>query len=171
MANIYDILKEKIESNKNIDINYNRDNQITLNSFCVEQDIRKQDVTSKVSQVSSISIVRKKMVEKQREIARNIDCVIEGRDIGSVVFPNAEFKFYLDAKAEIRAARRLKELTNQDKSVTLDDLITQIKRRDFLDTNRKISPLIRTKEAIVIDTSSMDVDEQIEQIVKIINNK
>ena len=111
------------------------------------------------------------MVEKQREIARNIDCVIEGRDIGSVVFPNAEFKFYLDAKAEIRAARRLKELTNQDKSVTLDDLITQIKRRDFLDTNRKISPLIRTKEAIVIDTSSMDVDEQIEQIVKIINNK
>jgi len=156
---------------KNIDINFNRDNQITLNSLCVEQDIRKQDVTSKVSQVSSISIVRKKMVEKQREIARNIDCVIEGRDIGSVVFPNAEFKFYLDAKAEIRAARRLKELTNQDKSVTLDDLITQIKRRDFLDTNRKISPLIRTKEAIVIDTSSMDVDEQIEQIVKIINNK
>ena len=156
---------------KEIEINFNRDNQITLNGLCVEQDIRKQDVTSKVSEVSSISIVRKKMVEKQREIARNIDCVIEGRDIGSVVFPNAEFKFYLDAKAEIRAARRLKELTNQDKSVTLDDLITQIKRRDFLDTNRKISPLIRTKEAIVIDTSSMDVDEQIEQIVKIINNK
>ena len=156
---------------KNIDINFNRDNQITLNGLCVEQDIRKQDVTSKVSQVSSISIVRKKMVEKQREIARNIDCVIEGRDIGSVVFPNAEFKFYLDAKAEIRAARRLKELTNQDKSVTLDDLITQIKRRDFLDTNRKISPLIRTKEATIIDTSSMSVDEQIEQIVKIINNK
>ena len=73
---------------------------------------------------------------------------------------------------EIELGRiRLKELMNQDKSVTLDDLITQIKNRDFLDTNRKISPLIRTKEAIVIDTSSMDVDEQIEQIVKIINNK
>ena len=156
---------------KNIEINFNRDNQITLNGLCVEQDIRKQDVTSKVSEVSSISIVRNKMVEKQREIARNIDCVIEGRDIGSVVFPNAEFKFYLDAKAEIRAARRLKELMNQDKSVTLDDLITQIKKRDFLDTNRKISPLTRTKEAIIIDTSSMVVDEQIEQIVKIINNK
>ena len=156
---------------KEIEINFNRDNQITLNGLCVEQDIRKQDVTSKVSEVSSISIVRKKMVEKQREIARNIDCVIEGRDIGSVVFPNADFKIYLDAKAEIRAARRMKELKNQDESVSLDDLVAQIKRRDFLDANRKISPLIRTKDAIVVDTSYLDVDEQIVKIVNIINNK
>jgi cytidylate kinase len=111
------------------------------------------------------------MVEKQREIARNIDCVIEGRDIGSVVFPNADFKIYLDAKAEIRAARRMKELKNQDESVSLDDLVAQIKRRDFLDANRKISPLTRTKDAIVVDTSYLDVDEQIVKIVNIINNK
>ena len=152
-------------------INFNSENQITLNGLCVESDIRRQNVTSKVSEVSAVPIVREKMVEKQREIAKNIDCVIEGRDIGSIVFPNAEFKFYLDAKAEIRAARRMKELMIHDKSVSLDDLITKIKRRDFLDTNRKISPLVRTKDAIVVDTSRLNVDEQIAKIVKIINNK
>ena len=152
-------------------VNFNSKNQITLNGLCVENDIRRQDVTSKVSEVSAVSIVREKMVEKQREIANNTDCVIEGRDIGSVVFPNAEFKFYLDAKTEIRAARRMKELMIHDESVTLDDLITQITRRDFLDANREISPLIKTKDAIVIDTSSLDVDEQIAKIVKIVNNK
>jgi len=156
---------------KNTEINFNSENKITLNGFCVEKDIRKLNVTSKVSEVSAIAIVREKMVEKQREIARNIDCVIEGRDIGSVVFPNADFKIYLDAKAEIRAARRMKELENQDESVSLDDLVAQIKRRDFLDANRKISPLIRTKDAIVVDTSYLDVDEQIVKIVNIINNK
>lgn len=156
---------------KNTEINFNSENKITLNGFCVEKDIRKLNVTSKVSEVSAIAIVREKMVEKQREIARNIDCVIEGRDIGSVVFPNADFKIYLDAKAEIRAARRMKELKNQDESVSLDDLVAQIKRRDFLDANRKISPLTRTKDAIVVDTSYLDVDEQIVKIVNIINNK
>lgn len=156
---------------KNTEINFNSENKITLNGFCVEKDIRKLNVTSKVSEVSAIAIVREKMVEKQREIARNIDCVIEGRDIGSVVFPNADFKIYLDAKAEIRAARRMKELKNQDESVSLDDLVAQIKRRDFLDANRKISPLIRTKDAIVVDTTYLDVDEQIVKIVNIINNK
>lgn len=156
---------------KNTEINFNSENKITLNGFCVEKDIRKLNVTSKVSEVSAIAIVREKMVEKQREIARNIDCVIEGRDIGSVVFPNADFKIYLDAKAEIRAARRMKELKNQDESVSLDDLVAQIKRRDFLDANRKISPLIKTKDAIVVDTSYLDVDEQIVKIVNIINNK
>jgi cytidylate kinase len=152
-------------------VNFNSKNQITLNGMCVENDIRRQDVTSKVSEVSAVSIVREKMVEKQREIANNTDCVIEGRDIGSVVFPNAEFKFYLDAKTEIRAARRMKELMIHDESVTLDDLITQITRRDFLDANREISPLIKTKDAIIVDTSSLDVDEQIAKIVKIVNNK
>jgi cytidylate kinase len=152
-------------------VNFNSKNQITLNGLCVENDIRRQDVTSKVSEVSAVSIVREKMVEKQREIANNTDCVIEGRDIGSVVFPNAEFKFYLDAKTEIRAARRMKELMIHDESVTLDDLITQITRRDFLDANREISPLIKTKDAIIVDTSSLDVDEQIAKIVKIVNNK
>ena len=152
-------------------VNFNSKNQITLNGLCVENDIRRQDVTSKVSEVSAVSIVREKMVEKQREIANNTDCVIEGRDIGSVVFPNAEFKFYLDAKTEIRAARRMKELMIHDESVTLDDLITQITRRDFLDANREISPLIKPKDAIVVDTSSLEVDEQIAKIVKIVNNK
>jgi cytidylate kinase len=156
---------------KHAKINFNSENQITLNGFCVESEIRRQNVTSKVSEVSAVSIVREKMVEKQREIAKNIDCVIEGRDIGSIVFPNAEFKFYLDAKTEIRAARRMKELMIHDKSVFLDDLITQIKRRDFLDANREISPLIRAKDAIVVDTSSLNVEEQIAKIVKIINNK
>jgi cytidylate kinase len=152
-------------------VNFNSKNQITLNGLCVENDIRRQDVTSKVSEVSAVSIVREKMVEKQREIANNTDCVIEGRDIGSVVFPNAEFKFYLDAKTEIRAARRMKELMIHDESITLDDLISQITRRDFLDANREISPLIKTKDAIIVDTSSLDVDEQIAKIVKIVNNK
>ena len=156
---------------KNTEINFNSENKITLNGLCVEKEIRRLNVTSKVSEISAIAIVREKMVEKQRKIARNIDCVIEGRDIGSVVFPNADFKIYLDAKAEIRAARRLKELKNQDESVSLDDLVAQIKRRDFLDANRKISPLIRTKDAIVVDTSYLDIDEQIVKIVNIINNK
>ena len=156
---------------KNTEINFNSENKITLNGLCVEKDIRRLNVTSKVSEISAIAIVREKMVEKQRKIARNIDCVIEGRDIGSVVFPDADFKIYLDAKSEIRAARRMKELKNQDESVSLNDLVAQIKRRDFLDANRKISPLTRTKDAIVIDTSYLDVEEQIVKIVNIVNNK
>ena len=156
---------------KNTEINFNSENKITLNGLCVEKEIRRLNVTSKVSEISAIAIVREKMVEKQRKIARNIDCVIEGRDIGSVVFPDADFKIYLDAKSEIRAARRMKELKNQDESVSLNDLVAQIKRRDFLDANRKISPLTRTKDAIVIDTSYLDVEEQIVKIVNIVNNK
>ena len=146
-------------------------NQICINNENVELLIRSQEITSQVSNFSAVRIVRDKMVKRQREISKNNDCVIEGRDIGTVVFPNADFKFYLDASAEVRASRRMKEFQKRGESVEFEDLVKKIKKRDFFDMNRNISPLMQASDAIVIDTSDLSLKEQIEKIINIVTNK
>ena len=146
----------------------NSGNNIFLNDKSVTNQIRSSTVTEKVSEVSAINVVRDSMVQVQREIADNIDCVLEGRDIGTVVFPNADFKFFLVAGLKIRALRRQKDLNKIGEKKTIDEIKTDIRLRDELDTNRDNSPLLKAKDAIEIDTGLLTIDEQIDKIVSII---
>ena len=146
----------------------NSDNKIFLNDRSVTDQIRSSTVTEKVSEVSAINVVRDSMVQIQMGIADNTDCVLEGRDIGTVVFPNADFKFFLVAGLKIRALRRQKDLNKIGEKKTIDEIKTDIRLRDELDTNRDNSPLLKAKDAIEIDTGLLTVDEQIDKIVSII---
>ena len=121
-----------------------------------------------MSAVSALPIIREAMVRIQRKIAENTDCVLEGRDIGTIVFPNADFKFFLIADMEVRAKRRLLELEAMGETTTLSELINDIEKRDRLDSSRDHSPLIQAEDAILIDTSGITIDDQINKIVKII---
>ena len=130
--------------------------------------IRDELINKNVSNVSEIYSVRKKMVEIQREFSSNKDIVIEGRDIGSHVFPNADYKFYIEADINVRASRRMKDLSNANKS--LDDMCKLLLERDKIDSNRNISPLVKPKDAYVVDTTSLSIEEQVIKIFNIITN-
>ena len=152
-----------------IDIHFDKKNEIWLNGKNVSSAIRTVDISSKVSLISAKPEIRKKMVEIQRSIAGNHDCVLEGRDIGTVVFPNAKFKFYIVADIMVRAQRRLEQINRNEKKITLNEMIANIENRDKLDSSRAHSPLKRAEDAIVIDTSHLTIDEQINKIVEIVN--
>tara|TARA_B100000676_G_scaffold94280_1_gene94023 strand:- start:1 stop:651 length:651 start_codon:yes stop_codon:yes gene_type:complete len=130
--------------------------------------IRDELINKNVSNVSEIYSVRKKMVEIQREFSSNKDIVIEGRDIGSCVFPNADYKFYIEADISVRASRRLKDLSNGNKS--LDEMCKLLLERDKIDSNRDISPLIKPKDAYVVDTTLLTIEEQVIKLFNIITN-
>jgi cytidylate kinase len=152
-----------------IDIHFDKKNEIWLNGKNVSSAIRTVDISSKVSLISAKPEIRKKMVEIQRSIAGDHDCVLEGRDIGTVVFPNAKFKFYIVADIMVRAQRRLEQINRNEKKITLNEMIANIENRDKLDSSRAHSPLKRAEDAIVIDTSHLTIDEQINKIVEIVN--
>ena len=154
----------------NLDISFpiDRPTKIMLDGEDISEDIRKKVVTNRVSQVSAIEDVRKKMVKIQKEIVSDGNFVVEGRDIGTVVFPNAEHKFFLVANYDVRAERRLKDFDNVNEKLDLSDIKNDLIRRDEHDKNRKLSPLKKAGDAIVIDTSNCSVDEQVESIYKYI---
>ena len=154
---------------KDLEIYFDASNHIWLNGEDVSVEIRTRDISSRVSAVSAIPEVREKMVKIQRQIAGKIDCVLEGRDIGTVVFPDAEYKFFLVAETEIRAKRRLLDLERIGESSTLAALIDDIERRDAIDSSRDHSPLLQAEDAIPIDTSHLTINEQINKIVNLIN--
>jgi len=154
---------------KDLEIYFDASNHIWLNGEDVSVEIRTGDISSRVSAVSAIPEVREKMVKIQRQIAGKIDCVLEGRDIGTVVFPDAEYKFFLVAETEIRAKRRLLDLERIGESSTLAALIDDIERRDAIDSSRDHSPLLQAEDAIPIDTSHLTINEQINKIVNLIN--
>jgi cytidylate kinase len=152
--------KTKIKFN-----NRNNKNLVFLNGKNVSADIRKTEVTNYVSKVSFISEVRTFLVKSQREIAKNYDCVIEGRDIGTVVFPNAEIKFFLVADSQIRAERRHLELLELKEKKSIKTLKEEIQKRDYLDSNRENSPLQKAEDAIEVDTTNMTINSQVEFMV------
>ena len=154
---------------KGLEIYFDALNHIWLNGEDVSVEIRTGDISSRVSAVSAIPEVREKMVKIQRQIAGKKDCVLEGRDIGTVVFPDAEYKFFLVADTEIRAKRRLLDLERIGESTTLSELIDDIERRDAVDSSRDHSPLLQAEDAIPIDTSHLTINEQINKIVNLIN--
>ena len=163
--------KKICEYLEEIDIIFDISNHIILNEVDVSSEIRKKNITEKVSKVSSIPEVRKKMVDMQRKISNNIDCVIEGRDIGTVVFPNAEYKFFLTADKMVRARRRMLEFENMGEKIEFNEVLAGIEERDKLDSSRIHSPLKKAKNAINIDSSFLTIDEQIKLIVDKIRNK
>ncbi len=145
-------------------------NQIHLNGKNVSAEIRTGEISSRVSATSALLEVREEMVKIQRKIANGNDCVLEGRDIGTVVFPNADYKYFLIADVKIRAKRRLSELEKIGETKTILESIEDIKRRDYLDSTRDYSPLTQAEDAISIDTSNITIDEQINKIVNQINH-
>jgi len=153
-----------------IELYFDGNNKIHLNGVDVSYEIRSGDISSRVSAVSAIPEVREKMVIIQRRIAGEQNCVLEGRDIGTVVFPNAEFKFFLIADIDVRAKRRLIELEKMGETNTISELIEDIRRRDQLDSSRDHSPLIQAKDAIPIDTSQLTINGQIKKIINHINH-
>ena len=143
----------------NIDI---KEDKVFLNEKDVSDKIRNKEVTENVSWVSSISLVRKYLVDIQRKISQNKSIILDGRDIGTVVFPNAKYKFFLVASSEVRAKRRY-EQNEIDKP--LEEIQKDIEKRDYLDSHREISPLKKAEDAIEIDSSNLTIDETIEEII------
>ena len=141
--------------------------KILLNNEDVSLSIRSNQVDLNVSKVSAIKLVRQRLVDQQRKIADNNNIVIEGRDIGTHVFPNADYKFFLTADILVRAQRRYND--NNSVDTNLDDILNDLKQRDKLDENRKHSPLRISDDAIVIDTSNLNIKDQVNRIVNIIN--
>ncbi len=154
-----------------ISIEFDRNNRPLLNGEDVTNAIRSTRISNAVSEVSAVETVRKKMVQIQQEIGKNRNVVAEGRDIGTVVFPNAEFKFFIVADVTERARRRLNELKRKQTGIELDDIVRELKERDKKDSTRKISPLKKADDAIVIDTTNLSIDEQVDKIINIISTK
>ena len=124
-------------------------------------------ISSRVSEVSAIKDVRVAMVEQQRKMGKEKGVVMDGRDIGTVVFPNAELKLFMSADLLVRAFRRQKELLEKDRMVDLDDVISNIVQRDEIDTTRIESPLRQAEDAILIDTTHITLDEQVDEVVRL----
>ena len=140
--------------------------RVCIGNRDVTADIRSREVTANVSHVSSLVFVRKKMVELQREIGENKDIVVEGRDIGTVVFPDTPNKFYLDADVAERAKRRLNDEKDAQGGTELDSIRKSIEKRDRFDSTRTVSPLKRAHDATYIDTTRLTVDDVCEVIIR-----
>ena len=153
-----------IEVAKRTDIDF-RDNNIYLDSKVVNEEIRTREVSANVSDIAKIKEVRYLMVDVQREIGTRNDVILDGRDIGSYVFPNADYKFFLVATPEERGRRRYKELCEKGFEGTLEEIIKDIEKRDEIDSNREFAPLKKADDAIEIDTTGLGIDEVVEAVV------
>ena len=141
-------------------IEYENGTQITiLDGEDVSTAIRKPEVSMLASDVSALKCVRLKLVEMQREIAKSMSCVLDGRDIGSFVLPDAKYKYFITADSKVRAERRYKELIERGTPVDFDELHEEILKRDYNDSHREFAPLKQAEDAKVIDTSNLTVDE------------
>lgn len=163
--------EEVINALNKLNIGFDSNYRIYLDSQDITEDIRKEKVVKFVSEVSAISSVRRKMVDLQRDIAKEGNYILDGRDAGSVVFPNADYKFYLDASLEERGKRRYKEELSKEVDISFEAVKESIKKRDKYDSNRKDSPLVVPENAIIIDTTNMTIDEVAEKITDIFFNK
>ena len=155
--------------NINLEIKYIDGTQHTfLDGEDVSERIREPHVSMAASNISSLKCVRLKMVEMQREIASKMSCVLDGRDIGSFVLPNADFKFYITASVDVRADRRFKELTLKGHKVDFEELKKEIEQRDYNDRTREFSPLVKAQDAIEIDTSFMNIEQVLKKVLSVV---
>ena len=148
---------------------FNNNQHTILNNVDIEENIRKMDVADKVSQIAIIPEIRYFLLQKQRLLAQNNSIVMDGRDIGTVVFPNAEYKFFLTANEEERVKRRYDELRNQNNIVDFKSVLKDLKNRDSQDTSRSISPMEPANDAIIIDTSNKSIEFIFNKIISFIN--
>ena len=169
LQNNIDISEEEkiVELAKNSKIDF-IDGKTYLNGKDISKEIRTMEVTRIVSPISSIVKLREILVDMQREMAGNLDVIMEGRDITTVVFPNATYKFYLDATLDERANRRYKENKEKGMEVTLDEIKENISKRDYNDMHKEVGSLTRTEDAIYIDSTNLTIDEVVEKMKNII---
>ncbi len=142
--------------------------EMYLNNENIEKQIRTLEVSNFVSKVAEVSEVRAKLVEQQQEMGRNKGIVMDGRDIASVVFPNAELKIFMTASAQTRAQRRFDELKQKGDSVSFDEVLKNVEERDYIDTHREESPLVKDKNAIEIDNSYLSREEQFDKVLNLV---
>jgi cytidylate kinase len=164
----------KALGNINIHLIYNPKtdkSETYLNGLNVEDEIRKMYISEKVSEVSALPEVRKSMVALQKKMGKKRGVVMDGRDIGTEVFPDAELKIFMVADMLVRAHRRQLELFERNQIVSLDEIIENIRKRDHIDTTRKEGPLRKAKDAILLDTTHMTIEEQVDFIVNLATGK
>ena len=167
LSNPKEIAKALQNINISFKVNSKGITETYLNNLNVEKDIRRMRVSENVSPVSAIREVRSAMVEQQRKLGKDKGIVMDGRDIGTVVFPKAEMKFFMTADILVRAFRRQRELLMLDRLVDLDSVIENIEKRDKIDTTRKESPLRKAQDAVVIDTTHITIDEQVDEVIRL----
>lgn len=158
---------KKLLDNLNIDI---KENGFYLDNVDVSEEIRKPIVSENVSDVAAIREVREKMVDLQRKFSESKNVILDGRDIGTVVFPNADLKFFLVADAKERAKRRYRELIEKGENVEIEEIYENILKRDKIDSTRKESPLKKAKDAVEVDTTSKSIEEVKNEILRMVNS-
>ena len=156
-----------------IGIEYDEDGlqHMIMNGMDVTQDIRTQDISQKASLISAHAVVREVLLDMQRDMAKNYDVVMDGRDIGTVVLPKATVKIFLTASPEVRAERRCKELQEKGQKAQYAQILKEIQQRDYQDTHREIAPLKMCRDSVKVDTSDLNLEESVAAIRKIIEEK
>ena len=166
---------EKIEKVlEEIDIRFERDNEkelVFLNGKNVTEEIRSTIVNSNVAKFAAVKIIRDKMTPLQREMGKTANIIMEGRDIGTVVFPDADVKIFLDCSIEERANRRFKQNQEKGISCTYEEVLESIKERHKLETEREVAPFVQAEDAIYVDSTKLTIEEVVEKIIKIIEEK
>ena len=142
-----------------------------LNGVYAEEQIRGMEVSDQVSGIAALDFVREFLVARQREMGQEEDVIMDGRDIGSVVFPHADVKFFMTASPEVRAQRRYKELREKGADVSYEEVEANIRKRDYIDSHREVSPLVQAADAIVIDNGDMTIEEEVELMVREIKSR
>ncbi|KOY52206.1 (d)CMP kinase [Polaribacter dokdonensis] len=168
--------EELVNSLRNVSIKFKFNEvlgfaEVYLNNENVEKEIRTLEVSQLVSKVAAISEVRKKLVAEQQQMGKNGGVVMDGRDIGTVVFPDAELKLFMTASADKRATRRYKELIDRGDKVNYKDILFNVQERDRIDSTREDSPLLKADDAIEFDNSDMGINEQFERICSLVDKK
>ena len=156
-----------------IGIEYDEDGlqHMIMNGMDVTADIRTQDISQKASLVSAHAIVREVLLDMQRDVAKQYNVIMDGRDIGTVVLPKANVKIFLTASAEVRAKRRTDELTAKGQKANYNQILKEIQQRDYQDTHREVAPLKLARDSIKVDTSEMDIEQVIAEIKAIVGKK
>jgi cytidylate kinase len=145
--------------------------EMYLNNENIEQAIRSIEVSRLVSKIAEISEVRTKLVEQQQQMGQNKGIVMDGRDIGTVVFPNADLKLFMTASTQTKAQRRFDELLEKGQQVTFEEVLQNVQERDYIDTHREDSPLVKADDALEIDNSNLSKKEQFELVMELVNEK
>ena len=164
---------ERYTDELTVEIEYDEDGlqHMIMNGMDVTKDIRTQDISQKASLVSAHAVVRDALLDMQRNVAKNYNVIMDGRDIGTVVLPKADVKIFLTASAEVRAKRRTDELLAKGQSAVFETILKEIEQRDYQDTHRPIAPLKMAKDSVKLDTSDLDIDGVVTAMRKIISEK
>jgi CMP/dCMP kinase len=171
LTNPREVMKALQQIQITFKVNSKNISETYLNGLNVERQIRNMGISENVSQVSTLKDVRKCLVEQQRKMGKEKAVVMDGRDIGTVVFPNAELKLFMTADILVRAFRRQRELLDRGQLVDLDEVIDNLLQRDKIDTERTESPLRQAEDAMVIDTTHISIDEQVDEVIRLALSK